>query len=469
MINRRNFIKGLMAGAALPSVITATGYASAAKKENFLQIPPLLEKNKSGGTSQFHINVQEGATEFFKNVPVNTLGYNGSLLGKTLRVRKGEKVSISVTNSLKEHTTTHWHGLLVPGNMDGGPHQVIRPGETWKADFTIEQPATTAWYHPHGDGNTASQVYKGLGGLFLIDDENSLKLDIPNDYGVDDIPLVIQDRLFSDDGNLHYLSSMRDVMYGMYGNKVIVNGVLEPTFEAPNGKVRFRLLNGSNARTYNFQFSDKQQFDVIASDGGFLPRPVKRNMIRVSPGERYEIIADFSGYKAGAEIYLGDSGYNFMRIVVSSVKGFKGAVPEKLTEYEHTELSRVVGKRRFYLNGMGHMVNINGKKMNMRRIDEYMKLGTTEIWEVSSRMGMMMGGGSGVIHNFHAHGTLFKILSRNGKAPAPEESGWKDTVALPDGEVVQLLASFNHKGLFMYHCHILEHEDNGMMGQYIVK
>ena len=115
------------------------------------------------------------------------------------------------------------------------------------------------------------------------------------------------------------------------------------------------------------------------------------------------------------------------------------------------------------------MVNINGKKMDMRRIDEHVKLGTTEIWEVSSRMGMMMRGGSGVVHNFHAHGTLFKILSRNGKAPAPEESGWKDTVALPDGEVVQLLVSFNHKGLFMYHCHILEHEDNGMMGQYIVK
>ncbi|PLX67485.1 MAG: copper oxidase [Denitrovibrio sp.] len=434
-----------------------------------LAVPPLLEKTRSGGVSRFSISVQEGVSEFVKGSPVNTLGYNGNLLGKTIRAKKGEKVSISVKNNLKEHTTTHWHGLLVPGNMDGGPHQVIKPGETWNASFTIEQPAATAWYHPHGDGNTASQVYKGLGGLFLLDDENSAKLDIPDEYGVNDVPLVIQDRLFSEDGQIHYLTSRQDYIFGMKGNKVLVNGVLEPTFEAPKGKVRFRILNGSNARTYNLYFSNKQSFDIIASDGGFLPKPAKMNSIRISPGERYEIIADFSAHKPGSEIYLADSGYNFMKVIVSSKKGFTGALPEKLAEYDPADMSKVVASRRFYMNGMGNMVNINGRRMDMRRINEYMTLGTTEIWNVVSRMGMMRGGSSDILHNFHAHGTLFKVISRNGKPPAPEERGWKDTVALPDNEVVQLMASFNHKGIFMYHCHILEHEDRGMMGQYIVK
>jgi FtsP/CotA-like multicopper oxidase with cupredoxin domain len=468
MINRRNFIKGAVAAAAIPSLITKKTFASTESKENMLAVPPLLEKKVKDGVSNFSISVQEGKTTFMNGTAIDTMGYNGNLLGKTIRVKKSEKVSIDVTNNLKEHTAVHWHGLLVPGEADGGPHQQINPGATWNASFTIEQNAATAWYHPHGHGNTASQVYKGLGGLFLIDDDISTKLDIPDEYGVNDIPLVIQDRLFTPEGEVVYLSSMRDIMYGMMGNKVIVNGVLEPTLEVPSGIIRLRLLNGSNARTYYIQLSDNTPFHVIASDGGLLPTPVRKDVIRISPGERYEILVDFSRYKAGEEIYLSSTGYDFMKLRVTSAKGSKG-LPEKLIKAEAPDTASVAGTRSFAMSGMGRMVTINNKQMDMKRIDEYVKFGTTEVWDVTSRMGMMCGSGDGVIHNFHAHGTLFKIISRNGNPPAPEESGWKDTVALPDGEHVQLLAGFQHKGLYMYHCHILEHEESGMMGQYLVK
>lgn len=470
MINRRGFIKGALAAAVMPELIVRKGYAAEKSTHNELAVPPILSKKTSDGTVNFDISVQRGHTEFMNGTKVESLGYNGSLLGPTVRVKRGDKVRFNITNNLSEHTTVHWHGLLVPGNMDGGPHQVIMPGKTWNPEFTIDQPAATVWYHPHGAGNTASQVYKGLGGLFIIDDENSAKLEIPSQYGVDDVPLVIQDRLFTDDGQVHYLSSMRDIMFGMMGNRIIVNGVLEPAFEAPKGKVRFRILNGSNARTYNLYFSDGSQFDIIASDGGFLPAPVKKSRIRVSPGERYEIVADFSSATPGTEIYLADGGYNFMRITVSSRKGFTGRIPAKPAEYEPVLIKNTENRRGFYLNGMGHMVNINGKRMDMNRIDEVMKRGTSELWEVTSRMGMMMGGGAGrMVHNFHAHGTLFRVISRNGMTPPPEEQGWKDTVALPEGDVVRLMASFPYNGIYMYHCHVLEHEDNGMMGQYLVK
>lgn len=164
------------------------------KTKSTLPIPPLLEdKNPDPNIADFTLEPQEGETSFLPNTKTRTMGYNGSFLGPVIRVSKGEQVNVHVNNKLKEATTVHWHGLEVEGEKDGGPHQGIEPGTTWEPSFTVNQQAATLWYHPHFGGNTATQVYKGLAGLFYVDDEVSKSLNIPKEYGVNDIPLVIQD------------------------------------------------------------------------------------------------------------------------------------------------------------------------------------------------------------------------------------------------------------------------------------
>ena len=191
--------------------LLSTGWSFAQELGNPLFIPPLLkDQNPKSNEASFKLKVQEGETQFFRGITNSTLGYNGNLLGPTIRIKKNQKVRIDVENLLNEYTTTHWHGLLVPGYADGGPHQVINPDSKWSAEFTVRQPAATAWYHPHGLGNTATQVYFGLAGMIIIDDENSESLNIPKVYGENDFPLIVQDRRFSRGGRLAYNTSMNE-------------------------------------------------------------------------------------------------------------------------------------------------------------------------------------------------------------------------------------------------------------------
>lgn len=312
--------------------------------------------------------------------------------------------------------------------------------------------------------------YGGLAGLFILDDDVSEKLSIPKEYGKNDIPLIVQDRRFSSDGFLMYGNFMQDIMQGMTGNTVLVNGVVNPFLHVPAGIMRFRILNGSNARVYDFALSDGGSFYQIATDGGLLEQPVELKELRLSPGERAEILIDFSGYTKGQVVYLGGGNFNIIKFIVGVKAKENFKIPSQLTSLEAIPLSEVNNQRYFELTGMGHMVGINGKQMNLGRIDEIVPLGNTEIWDVASRVGMMgMMHGSNIIHNFHAHGVQFRILERNGYPPPPNERGWKDTFYLNDGERVKTIARFQYPGLFMYHCHILEHEDNGMMGQFKVQ
>lgn len=453
-------------------ILFFNGAAYSDIEEKSLPIPPILENTSNNPeVVKYALTVEKGVTEFISGAPNITYGYNGPLLGPTIRAKRGQRVEITVTNKLREYTTVHWHGMLLPGEMDGGPHQVVGPDATWKATFTVSQPAATLWYHPHGIGNTASQVYRGLAGMFILDDEESSKLNLPKEYGVDDIPLIVQDRRIANDGTLLYLTNMNDIMQGMTGNTMLINGVVKPFLNVPRGYVRFRLLNGSNARFYNFFLGDKSYFWQIASDGGLLEKPLKQKYLRLSPGERAEIIVDFSQYDSGDYVFLDSEHFRLIKFIVGKEKGNSSSIPDKLTTIKRISESKAVARRFFGLTGMGHMVAINGKQMNLRRVDELVKLNTTEIWEVTSRVGMMgmMHRGSDVLHNFHAHGIQFQILERNGSRPPENERGWKDTFHLEDGERVKLITRFHYPGEFMYHCHILEHEDNGMMGQFKVE
>ena len=189
----------------------------------------------------FELVARKDETAFFKGKKTETYGYNGSYLGPVIRVRKGEEIDITLRNQLNEPTTVHWHGLRVDGVMDGGPHYPIAAGKMRNVRFRVEQPAATLWYHPHPHGKTGEQVYKDLAGLFLVDDEISEALPLPKEYGINDIPLIIQDKRFTENGKLLYKTHMMDVVRGMMGNVLVVNGVVNPRLEVDAQNIRFRL------------------------------------------------------------------------------------------------------------------------------------------------------------------------------------------------------------------------------------
>ena len=218
-----------------------------------LPIPPLLEKTSAvTGLFSFELTAQKGSVSFIDGLETPTYGFNGDFLGPTIRFRRSEMIEIDVINELNEKTTVHWHGLHIPGEMDGGPHQVIEPGAVWKPFFEVAQEAATLWYHPHLLGKTGEQAYKGLAGMIIIDDENSDALAIPKKYGVDDIPLIIQDKRFFENGEFAYVTGTPDIMHGVIGNVVLVNGVHEPYLAVSRGLVRFRLLNGSDSTIHQY-------------------------------------------------------------------------------------------------------------------------------------------------------------------------------------------------------------------------
>ena len=173
--------------------------------------------------------------------------------------------------------------------MDGGPHQPVEPGETWRPSWTVDQPAATLWYHPHPHGETAEHVYRGVAGMFIVDDPEAADLDLPDDYGVDDIPVIIQDRSFDSDNQLddagRFLANV-----GVLGDEILVNGTHDPHLDVTTERVRLRLLNGSNARSYDLGFVDGRTFQVVGTDGGLLGAPVEVDRVPLSPGERAEVV-----------------------------------------------------------------------------------------------------------------------------------------------------------------------------------
>ena len=214
-----------------------------------------------------------------------------------------ERVSLNFTNNLTENTTMHSHGMHLPASMDGGVHQVIQPSKTWSSTYTVKQRACTNWYHPHLMGETARQVYMGLAGVLIVEDSQIQALDLPKRYGVDDIPLVLQDRVFDSNGQIDYSPSMREIMMGYKGDYYLANGAISPYVKVENKEIRFRILNGSNSSVYNLGFSDNRTFKQIATDNSLLEAPVSLNRLRLSPGERAEI-EEHLLYQAVEEILL---------------------------------------------------------------------------------------------------------------------------------------------------------------------
>ena len=512
MLTRRKTILALATGALSvsgKSPFNSLSLAQAAPEfSNPLKIPVLFEGIPLENTRQFELTLQQGSSVFLPNTVTPTLGINGDFLGPTLHFRKGEQVQMRVQNQIGAASTLHWHGFHVPAIQDGGPFQPIENGGTWTSNFTVLQNPGTYWYHSHIMDTAGEQVYKGLAGLIRIDDVQSQQLELPADYGVDDIPLIVQDRQFNEDGSFRYMADYRDLVMGAHGDVILVNGTLHPVFTPSTKLVRFRILNAANARTFTFAFSDGRKFNQIASDGGFLENPVSMKELELTPGERAEIVVDFSDSQdvtlvslpkspnfpefpgAVSEMMrdLNSQGFDILAIRPQGTPLDNGLVPESLVSIDKFSAADANNTRSFRLsmgsgqrsgedrgpgrgarNGLGGGYgggnhSINGRKMSANYVNARIPLGNIEIWELSNNSPMM--------HPFHVHNGQFQILDRGGQPPPLNEQGWKDTVKVRSGEELRIIMRFSdfsdNENPYMFHCHILEHEDLGMMGQFLV-
>lgn len=433
---------------------------------------------------EYNLTMQNGTSELIDGLQTPTSGYNGNYLGPTLVFQRGEMVSFNVTNLIGDTTTTHWHGMHVPAIYDGGPHTMILPGETWSPFYKVLNDASTMWYHPHLHGRTEAHVHRGLAGMIIIKDSAEATYKLPREYGVDDIPIFLQDRTILPNGEFQFDPSDRSA--GEMGDKLVINGVINPLHETPAQQVRFRFVNASSARIYNIGLSDNRSFFQIGSDGGLLEQPEPVTRVPISSGERAEIVIDFTSDMVGDTLYLvsyaselvrnepggaGSSGSgnpldgtdsNVLALKIVAPTAADNQLPPQFAEIDELQEADADTIRDFFL--VSANLTINGQPFNHHVINERVRLGNTEIWTVANPGDMP--------HPFHIHDVQFYILDRNGMQPKATERGKKDTVLLYGGDIVRLIMEFKDYSdaftTYMYHCHFLRHEDLGMMAQFVV-
>lgn len=400
---------------------------------------------------------------------------NGTVPGPTIRLRRGQQFAARVQNNLGEPLVLHWHGVLAPERMDGHPRDQVAAGQSYQVRFPVRQRAATCWYHAHTDGLTAEQAYQGVAGLFIIDDPGEESLGLPK--GDHDVPLVLTDKRANSQRQIVYAPSMMDTMSGFLGDVMLTNGTPDAWFSVDRGLYRFRLLNGSNARIYRVALGDGHPFFLLAGDGGLLPAPVRVTSVTLAPGQRFEILIDFSSYAVGASVLLqslpfaGGGGMmgpsqgtemDLLRLYVDRATTGNAAIPGVLPPVLSYAPGQAKRTRVFTLAMSGMVHTINGQLFDNQRVDFSVPFGDLEIWEYRNT--------STESHPMHAHGALCQVLSRSGGGQlAPEDAGWKDTVLVNAGETLRILTRFDaHPGVFVHHCHNLEHEDSGMMQNFEV-
>ena len=502
-IGRRKLLKDMgLAGvgfAALPvsgcEAQNSLGQQLASGDPHPLAIPPLKRGAIEGGERVFRLSLTAGQKEFVPGVTSSTIGVDADYLGPTLEMRRGERVRFHIDNTLAEGATVHWHGFELPAAADGGPHQLIRPGTRWSPSFEVRQRASLYWYHSHLHRRAGPQVYAGLAAPIYVRDDEEDALDLPSDYGVDDIPLIVQDRALNGSGKLIYPLNMHTRMMGVRGERIYVNGTHNAVFDAQTGQLRLRVLNGSNARFYEFSLAEGQAMQLIASDGGLLDRPRTVRSLKLAPGERAQVIVDLSeggplslvatspdsamgmmggqgrGMMGGGMMNRrrddGETGEVFRILDIRPGRALRAtSLPPRLVSLSAPDPSLAMRTRRFVLDMgmMGRGMTINGAAMDMDIVNERVPVGQWEIWEIANA--------SMMAHPFHIHNAQFRVIDRDGRAPPPLETGFKDTVIVNPREQVRVLLRFEEHTdpdlPYMYHCHILEHEDAGMMGQFVV-
>lgn len=450
---------------------------------NALRIPDTL----SGTT--FNLTLKDTFRQLKTGNQTVTAGINGDFWGPTLIFNKGETVHMNVTNKLNDSTTLHWHGFHLPAVMDGGPHQVIPPNTLWQPYWTVTNNASTFWYHPHLHESTQEHMTKGLGGLIIVRDAVEAALPLPRKYGVDDIPMVLTSRKYDASNQFVYTNTA-------YGDYLLTNGTSNAEFTMPKQVIRFRILNAETERGFILGFSDNRTFYVIGNDGGLLNAPVAVTRLPVHVGERYEILANMSNDAIGSSVDL--KAYNSGQAL-----GFPGGEPNTtgafgslLNNIDFTVLHLNIGAStsspitaiptslvsNTYLTAADASVSRNvsitngtpgppdpfrfdSKLFDFNYINHTVKMNDIEKWSVTNNF--VFG------HCFHIHDVQFKLVSRSTGSIGTYEGGWKDNFFIKPNETVTFVAKFSDYSdsihPFMYHCHFANHEDEGMMGQFVVK
>lgn len=474
------------------TVLFATLLAFTLHAQNPLTIPDTL----SG--SVMNVNLQQGSVPFYTIQNTNTMGANGNILGPTLIMHKNYSVTVNFHNALPDTTTIHWHGMHVSALNDGGPHITIAPTATWSPSFTVRDWAGTYWYHPHQHMKTHEHVQKGIAGFVIVRDSVERLINLPRTYGKDDFPMVIQTKAF--DANKQIITTTTAL-----DTALMVNATLKPYLNAPAQVVRLRLLNGSSERVYNIGFTGNKTFHMIASDGGLLSAPVSLTRLRLAPGERAEILIDLAPYNGqsfdmmsfGAELpnaiygaaqpgmgpgqqipnYTSNplNGANFAILKLNVVPALANPVttiPTTLTTHNPWQPSVGTTTRSitFMPQTMGPTAiqgpfMFNNQMFDMAVVNYTVPFDNVEVWQLTNQ--------TPIAHPFHIHDIQFYILDVNGAPPTPDQAGRKDVVLVPAGMgVVRFITKFetfcNDTAKYMYHCHMLTHEDMGMMGQFVV-
>ena len=549
--SRRRFLTqsslGLLAFAGLPRVLQAMegmhGMPKIAPNKASPNFKPDVEielfckpnwvnilQGKKTWVQQYSARLLQGPKESVTEIA-------GSYLGPIIRLKKGQKVRIHLHNELIQPTVTHWHGLHVPANMDGHPQYTIEPNETLVYEFEVLNRASMNIYHPHPHELTAQQVYHGLAGAIIINDDEEAALELPS--GEYEIPIVIQDRRFDTDNQLVYAGHMRDRMMGFYGDRILINGHADFQLDVASRAYRLRVLNGSTARIYKLAWDDGTPITVIGVDGGLLEKPEVKPYMMLAPGERLDVWADFSGRAEGSQLVMRSavfsgvlpkmgmmhsggslpvgSEYPLFTVKVTRTVSESHSLPTRLSTINWHKISDTANPNKpipIAISESPMAMLLNGRPYQYDDLQDFerIKVDTIQLMEIfHSRggsmghggMGMMHGGGMGgmggmnhegggmgmmggggmmmaMAHPIHLHGQSFQIVSRSVGAGSEEdyatvkdgfiESGLKDTVLVMPNETVRIIKPFqDFKGLFMYHCHNLEHEDMGMMRDFSVE
>jgi FtsP/CotA-like multicopper oxidase with cupredoxin domain len=497
-MDRRRFIK--LAGAAGAMAAGLPASARAARSAADLELDLVAARDRMRLLPGAPTTVWRYSAENVSGRSGAVTDMPGSYLGPILRVKRGERVRLRFRNKVPEPSIIHWHGLHVPPEDDGHPRYAVEQGGEYQYDFTVNNRAGTYWYHPHPHGLTGHQVYGGMAGLFIVEDEEESALGLPS--GEYDLPLVIQDRSFGPDNELIYLRSPMDRMNGFLGDRILVNGSTETTLGVASRPYRLRVLNGCNSRNLRLAFSDGRPLTVIGTDGGLLEKPLVAPEVMMGPAERADLWVDFSGMKKGRRLSLvsapfrtsggmgrmgmmgGGSrlpegaGYALADFRVEREAGGGPTLHERLSRIEYLDPGQAVNvrrPRRFLLEVRHMAMTINGRSFRMTEVapDEKVRLGDLEIWEFVNAGGAGMGmmGGMAMPHPMHVHGLQFQVVERSGGPGYRHlDEGWKDSVLVHPGERVAVAMRFtDYTGMYLYHCHNLEHEDMGMMRNYLVE
>lgn len=465
MPNRRQFLSlgiatgSLVAAGAVHRVAANSATAGSAAAEPFsvpMPVPVVKEPDDTSGDHDlYRVAIRPATAEILPGKQTAVVTYDGQFIGPTIRARRDRTVKVEFTNQLDMPANVHLHGGHVAAEHDGFPMDVIAPGASRTYEYPNRQQAATLWYHDHSHHMEAQHVYRGLHGFYLIEDGSAARLGLPT--GEYDVPILLRDARFDDTGAFIYTNEPV-----LNRHTLLANGKHQPYFEVEARSYRFRLLNGANKRNFLLTLGDGERMIQIGSDGGLIPWPVERDLIRLSSGERQEFTVDFSKYPVGTQLVLNDAvdGPVLRFDVVSQAAEVSQVLPDQLVPApvrpqvlttRNVELS-------FDLTGPAPVGQVNGRPFDGSRVDFTVKRGSSEIWLVSN-------GDPEFDHNFHMHLTQFLVLDRDGGRPLPDDNGFKDTITVPAGaRNVRVLATFpDYIGRYVYHCHFLEHSSLGMM------